>query len=373
MATITSVRTGDWFNPSTWDSNSIPTSVDDVILNHPVRANSNIIVGSIINLNTGGGELIISTNLTITCTGTGILGNKVLLISPKTINSPLIQNVGGVISLPTLDVYPGSVTSYSIRRLSNSYGGSCIRVRRLSDNSEIDIGFVNNDLDVTTLTTFCSGTNGFVTIWYDQSGNDNHAINTSAINQPQIVSSGVVLTENGVPCIQFDGVNDFLDNNRVSSLFAGTDVYFSGFMIGKSTDTVNASRVFLAMGLTFSNNPFLIISTGAPGVNQLSTNVRDNSLVANNLNSGSIGSQTLLTFITNGDISTCSTNGTVVGSNTASLGERTYNRFSIGSLSRASRSNYWLGNIQEIVLYQSNLTTFKSDIESNINSYYNIY
>lgn len=97
MATITSVRTGDWFNPSTWNSNSIPASIDDVILNHPVRVNSNIIVGSIRNLNTGGGELIISTNLTITCTGTGILGNKVLLISPKTINSPLIQNVGGVV------------------------------------------------------------------------------------------------------------------------------------------------------------------------------------------------------------------------------------------------------------------------------------
>jgi hypothetical protein len=273
-----------------------------------------------------------------------------------------------------LDTYPGATAAYSLRKLRLGYTGNAIRVRRASDNTEQDIGFDGvGGLDLTTLTTFCTGTNGLITTWYDQSTNGYNSVSTSASNQPQIVSSGMVLTENGFPCIQFDGINDFLDNNQVPLPFGGIDSYFSGFMIGKSTDTVNASRVFLAMGFTFSNNPFLIISTGAPGVNQLSTNVRDNSLAANNLNSGSIGSQTLLTFITNGDISTCSTNGTVVGSNTASLGDRTYNRFSIGSLNRASRSNYWLGNIQEIVLYQSNQTTIKSNIETDINSYYSIY
>jgi hypothetical protein len=371
MATINSVRTGDWFNPSTWDSNSVPTSTDDVILNHPVRANSNITVGSIINLTTGGGELIISTNLTITCTGTGIAGNKVLLISPKTINSPLIQNVGGVIFPPVLDDYPNADAAYSVKKLSNNYSGSCIRVRRVSDNSEIDVGFVNDDLDTITLSSFCSGTNGFVTRWYDQSGNENNVVNTSASNQPQIVSGGTILTDNGVPCLFFDGVNDFLDNNNVSPGFGGTDVYFSGYIVCKSTDTLAADRTYLSMGLTYSNNPFMIL--GKTSLDTSITNIRDRSLVQNSVTAGPISTQSLISFITNGDSSTCRINGAPSGANTASLGERIFDRFSIGSFNRASRAFYWLGNIQEVIIYQSNLTTFNSGIESNINSYYNIY
>ena len=63
-------------------------------------------------------------------------------------------------------------------------------------------------MDTTALTSFCSGTNGFVTTWYDQSGNSNNATQTTAANQPQIVSSGSVITENLKPTLQFDGSND---------------------------------------------------------------------------------------------------------------------------------------------------------------------
>jgi len=95
-----------------------------------------------------------------------------------------------------LDDYPNSAAAYSLRLLRSAYTGSAIRVRRSSDNTEQDIGFVNNQLDVSDLQSFCSGTGGFVTTWYDQSGNGYNATQTTAANQPQIVSSGSVILEN---------------------------------------------------------------------------------------------------------------------------------------------------------------------------------
>ena len=69
--------------------------------------------------------------------------------------------------------------AYSVRKYVASYTGSAIRVRR-ADNQEQDIGFNGNDLDESALTTFCSGTDGFVKIWYDQSGNGLDAAQLSA-------------------------------------------------------------------------------------------------------------------------------------------------------------------------------------------------
>jgi hypothetical protein len=50
--------------------------------------------------------------------------------------------------------------------------------------------------------------NGFVTTWYDQSGNGRNATQATAANQPQIVSNGVLQTQNGRPTLLFDGIND---------------------------------------------------------------------------------------------------------------------------------------------------------------------
>jgi hypothetical protein len=75
------------------------------------------------------------------------------------------------------------------------------------------------DLDESALTTFCSGTDGFVTTWYDQSGNSNNAAQTTAANQPQIVSSGAIIIDNGKPALLLDGSNDrFITNSGINSL-----------------------------------------------------------------------------------------------------------------------------------------------------------
>ena len=99
-----------------------------------------------------------------------------------------------------------STVAYSLRRLSNSYSGNLIQVRRSSDDATTDIGFDGSgNLDVAALSSFVGGDDGFVSIWYDQSGNANDAVQASNALQPMIVDNGTVLTKNSKPAVRFDG------------------------------------------------------------------------------------------------------------------------------------------------------------------------
>lgn len=48
--------------------------------------------------------------------------------------------------------------------------------------------------------------------WYDQSGNSRNLTQTTAADQPSIVSLGAINTVNGKPAIKTDGVNDVLSS-----------------------------------------------------------------------------------------------------------------------------------------------------------------
>jgi hypothetical protein len=104
--------------------------------------------------------------------------------------------------------------AYSLRLLRAAYAGKCINVRRDSDNTTTDIGFVAGVLDTASLLTFCGAGNGFVHIWYDQSGNANNLTwpTASATTQPQIVASGVVKNLNGIPTIVNTGTGCYPNN-----------------------------------------------------------------------------------------------------------------------------------------------------------------
>jgi hypothetical protein len=60
----------------------------------------------------------------------------------------LIQNAG------LLDIYTGATVAFSVRKLSNTYSGFCMKVRRSGDDSELDIGFSGGLIDSTALLTF---------------------------------------------------------------------------------------------------------------------------------------------------------------------------------------------------------------------------
>jgi len=91
-----------------------------------------------------------------------------------------------------LDLYPDADAAYSLRKLRTAYSGSAIRVRRSSDNAEQDINFVGNELDTGSLLSFVGAGDGFVSIWYDQSGSGNNITQLTATSQSRIVIGGVL-------------------------------------------------------------------------------------------------------------------------------------------------------------------------------------
>jgi hypothetical protein len=91
----------------------------------------------------------------------------------------------------------------SVRKIVTAYAGSCMRVRRTSDSTEMDIGFDGSGLlDVATLESFCSGTDGRVRTWYDQSGNGINWQQATAGTQPYICRSGATVLINGLPAVR---------------------------------------------------------------------------------------------------------------------------------------------------------------------------
>jgi hypothetical protein len=264
-----------------------------------------------------------------------------------------------------LDSYPGAAAAYSVRLLKSDYTGNAIRVRRSSDNTEQDIGFSSGNLDTTALTSFCSGTNGFVTTWYDQSGNGRDATQTIAINQPQIVITGSIVTENTKSAIQYNGVpNGLTITNR--PLTGATS--FSVFSIVNLKTSNNYEMIFVQTdGL--SNDGRLEIRRNSTN-NSLQYLGNDNSgstmngtLAVNNTQilSSYIGFSNVATAHINNSLDATSTNTTInIGNYQSQIGQRGVG-FSLN------------GVIQEVVVYASNQTSNRSGISTNINTYYAIY
>jgi len=257
-----------------------------------------------------------------------------------------------------LDDYSGAAAAYSLRQLSSTYTGSAIRVRRSSDNTEQNIGFVNNELDTTTLASFCSGTNGFVTTWYDQSGNGNNATQTTAANQPQIVSAGSVLNINSKPSLLTDGTNDSFTITSISTLSSN----YTLFNVGKRS--ASGVKYFGMAGNTSPGQAHLFWNDNKYYWQKASAYLASNTTYAT-ANQQIMSGVDLQTTANN----TQYVNGTVIAS--------TYNAYSFISnfnrLFQLEGSNFTSGNTQEIILWLSDQTSNLSGINTNMNTYYGIY
>lgn len=104
-----------------------------------------------------------------------------------------------------LDTHGDAHVGFSLRQLDVNYTGPCLEVRRDSDDTTKDIGFlVDGSLNVSQLLDFCGTGDGYVRTWYDQSGNGYDAVQTDNDEQPRIVNSGVVeKNKRGALCIDF--------------------------------------------------------------------------------------------------------------------------------------------------------------------------
>ena len=278
------------------------------------------------------------------------------------------SNVISVTTLPPsllLDLYPSAAAAYSVRKLRTAYTGSAIRVRRSSDNAEQNIGFDGSgNLDTTSLTSFCSGTNGFVTTWYDQSGNGRDATQTTATNQAQIVSSGSVINVNSKPSLQFDGSND-----KFLWTYQWANQAFDNFNVTRNVSSAykniiaegNNSQGFVGLGSDDVNRYYLGRTSQASF--PFTSNATLNTQILSNFYStlGIVESSITCYFRKN--------NGNL--ESTTGTGMNNSNNQSI--LGAAGLGDYYNGQMQEVILYSADKTTSRTGIATNINTYYGIY
>jgi len=251
-----------------------------------------------------------------------------------------------------LDTYEGAAAAYSLRRLRSAYTGPAVRVRRASNNDELDIYF-NRDgsLDTATLEAFCAGTDGFVKVWFDQGQGGNDAEQTSTASQPQIVSSGSVVTENGEPALDFDGANDY---------------FTKAFTLGNPVS-------HFVVAQTASINDFIIDGYDAVNLNSLvspSTNVMRLYNGTGILQTYTAGTQSLFSSISKGAGSLFAVNG---NSTTQTISTNSMNGMTLGAAGTLASGFNLNGTIQEVIIYGSDQDSNRTGIESNINDFYSIY
>jgi len=155
---------------------------------------------------------------------------------------------------------------YSLRKVRDD-ADKCVRVRRDSDNTEQDIGFNGDSIDIAALESFIEGASAYVKIWYQQLGGTSHFAAVTNTQQPPIAENGSVLTDPvmGLPCIRFNGGRyleytatggNYSDSSGWSvETFNSLTSEYSIFFIGQSYKVTGTANIF--EGSTSSNSLIL--------------------------------------------------------------------------------------------------------------------
>jgi hypothetical protein len=256
-----------------------------------------------------------------------------------------------------LDDYPDAAAAYSLRLLKSDYTGDAIRVRRSSDNAEQNIGFDGSgNLDTSALTAFCSGTDGFVTTWYDQSGNNRNQVQSSATKQPQIfsVATGIILNpDNSKPSILLDGSNDGFSTTFSIPISTSLNL----FSVLKTSDTA---------GIQYSDNSdndrwVFILQSGSTDVS-ISDRFGITSIYKNNTLQSLLNRNSWYLAFGNNVTHLSLLQGSIVVEGWAKLSLFDYPTFNLGGYS------------QEIIIYSGALSLeYRNGVSNNINTTYGIY
>ena len=267
-----------------------------------------------------------------------------------------------------LDNYPGAGAAYSVRKLSSSYTGSALRVRRSSDNTEQDIGFVGLDLDTSALSSFVGAGNGFVTKWYDQSGTVRDMIQAPAANQMRIVNAGVIETSGGKPSIRsLKNTANYMDNNLSTLQSLPVSIYTCFELIDLSTNG------FGNLSFIYCGNNGVINGRYRLGVSNTNYITQRLNNVTQNNDSFSAKRNIFSNLFRASQLDTIQNTSNYIGTSYSGTVFNTASNFRIGALPAIPDYFAAGGKYQEFIIYLSDQDSNNTGIRTNINSYYSIY
>lgn len=280
---------------------------------------------------------------------------------------------------PFIHNYEKCEAAYSVRTVG--FGGPLMRVRRNSDDGEVDVrGDANGEVSLSspiiggseneTLGSYIGTASGFCSIWYDQSNTgafQNNAVQATAASQPMLVSGGSLITDaNGKARLNFDGSNDLLaisDGYNIGNL--------SSFLVSQS-NVASQTSIQLSLG---GDGTTPDTRWYAPFYNGSNFQFRyaTDSYPSGTLTAPSDIDMHLLTAIageTQGNF-TAFMDSASLGSTTRATGI-TSDTVGIGGFVNPSALPF-NGKVSEVLVFSSDQSPNRSVIEDNINSFYNIY
>lgn len=271
---------------------------------------------------------------------------------------------------PLLQRFPGAAGAYSLRQLSNTIS-TVVRVRRSSDSSESDFTALQV-IDGTLVAWVGAGNDGFVRTLYDQSGNGINKEQTTAADQPLIVSSGALLTRNGRPVIRFGSkalTSTGVTTGAAQSIFsviyhpANVTTASAAYFPYLHVTTNNSFFGFGAVTTTLTNERFAWTTNN-------SGTVRAYGQVSADISSGTY----LYTNYWNGSSSVVVRQNGTAQSLTIGAGgawSSTTDPQAINTIGRTTDSTAF--ELGDLIIYASDQSANHTAIEANINNYFAIY
>ena len=225
-----------------------------------------------------------------------------------------------------------------------------------------------NDTSVLTTqpyikTTDTSAGNGFVTTWYDQSGNVRNATQSTSTNQPQIVSNGSLVLMNNKPSVSFTTSN--MTFTQIAGV-SGLDI----FVVSNFTNVTGGGQNWNIA------SPILAETSGSVQDFALGAKSSKMSIWAENNNNIFLQTTSTISintpYIYNGYGSSTSVGVGFNGGNyVTGAGRR--NDLIVRALGKDSASIQFTGNLSEVIVYTSIQSSNRPSINSEINSFYSIY
>lgn len=253
---------------------------------------------------------------------------------------------------------------YSLRKVNGAVGSLTIKVRRSSDNTTADIGFLDTELDTVSLKNFCGSGNCFVRDWFDLSGNGFTLSQTTNANQPSIVTNGVVNRSAGQrrPMIVFNGSTAFLTVAPLFSVSNNSGVTQS--IVFQRSAASEGQLMSQGQSASYFNWGLFLTSNG--DVYFRNTN-NDYKIGTSN---ASLLTVTVYNAISSGASTTAKKDAVSQGSTANGTTSGTGGTFTVGRRN-GDNSQYFNGGISEILIFNSAIgTQDNSNLESNQITYY---
>lgn len=280
--------------------------------------------------------------------------------------------------------------AFSLRKLSSTYTGYAVRVKRSTDGTEQDIGFTGSgDFDGASFTAFVGGGIGYIATWYDPTGNGMNATQADTTKMLKVhlnVHAGRAMPYNdGDDYLTITGSGTYLTFLHAAQATV-TAVWKPGIssdpnamhtLIGNNNNTSVTRGYLLAYddraGISRNNALYALITPGT--TSNFVVNAVNNNAVAPNAFS-------LVNSITDAEAVAGSArhfpyynNAAITTANTATdVRSGALPGFNLQIGASGNGGNAFAGYITEIIVHSKKLSAGTlSTLNADINNYYSLY